>query len=284
MFWQLIRIEQTKLFKRAILWIELALLALGIAILHILLYATSQLGNAPAEAAVQIQQALTWPVGLMNGLSFAAGPNLGGLMMIILVGAVTAQEYTWRTLHLWLSQGVSRPALLGARFVALVVPALLVVLTALVSGGVITAVFSQVILGTIPFAEVAWGELLLNTTRITYTLLPYAALTFCLAVVSRSTVVAIGAGLAYALLLEGITVQLLSFAGGAWARVGQYLPVGLSRSLMESNAGLTIQVNGNTAPGATFVGPETAALGIAFYTLLFVGLALLVFRRQDLSG
>jgi ABC-type transport system involved in multi-copper enzyme maturation permease subunit len=29
---------------------------------------------------------------------------------------------------------------------------------------------------------------------------------------------------------------------------------------------------------------ETAVIGIALYTLLFVGLAVLAFRRQDLTG
>jgi ABC-type transport system involved in multi-copper enzyme maturation permease subunit len=114
-------------------------------------------------------------------------------------------------------------------------------------------------------------------------LLPYAALTFFLAIASRSTVVAIGGGLAYAMLIEGVLVQLLACVGGTWAKVSQYLPAGLSNSLAALNrvsegasSGLVTQMDGLSS--------GTAVLGIALYTILFVGLALLAFRRQDLSG
>jgi hypothetical protein len=96
--------------------------------------------------------------------------------------------------------------------------------------------------------------------------------------------VAIGGGLAYSLLLEGLFIQLLALVGGKLADVGLYLPAGLARSLLESNAGLTVEVGGATAPLATGLAPEVAAIGIALYTLLFMGLAMLAFQRQDLGG
>jgi ABC-type transport system involved in multi-copper enzyme maturation permease subunit len=49
------------------------------------------------------------------------------------------------------------------------------------------------------------------------------------------------------------------------------LPAGLGNSLASIN-----QTEG--------VSMETAVIGIALYTLLFVGLAVLAFRRQDLTG
>lgn len=282
MFWQMVTIEQTKLFKRWILWVELGLMALAAILATVGLYAILQVESG-AEETAQLRALVTWPDGLFSSLSFAAGSNLGGILIVILAGAVTAQEYGWRTLQLWLSRGVPRPLLLAARFVALLPAVLLITLTPLLAGGLATAVFSQTMDGRIPFGQVEWVRLAWQSVGVAYTLLPYAGLAFMLAVLSRSTVVAIGGGLAYALLIEGIAIQLLSFAGGGWARVGQYLPAGLARSLLQTQSGLTVQVNGESA-GVLFTDGTTAALGLALYTLVFLTLAILTFRKQDLGG
>src|SRR5512134_2513977 len=105
MFWQMITIEQSKITRRTMLWVELALLAIGIVVLHLALYGALQAGDMGGEAmqaelVEQMEQTLVWPAGLDSAVDFAAGPNLGGILIIILVGAVVAQEYTWRTLQL----------------------------------------------------------------------------------------------------------------------------------------------------------------------------------------
>ena len=286
MFRQMTIIEHNKIFKRAILWAELALLALGIAVIYTALFVILQNGESgqalPPEELAQVEQILTWPMGLVNTLDFAAGSNLGGLLVIVLVGALTAQEYTWRTLQLWLSRGIPRPMFLGSKFVAFLLPALLIVLTPLLVGGAITAIFSQHLNGAIPFDQVAWAELGWGILLTTYTLLPYAALTFFLAVASRSTIVAIGGGLTFVLVLEGLAMQMLGMAGGMWTKIGQYMPSGLSRSLLETNSGIVVDLG--TPIARHFVEPGTAAIGIACYVLTLVGLAILIFRRQDLGG
>ena len=283
MIWQVVNAEQTKIFKRKILWIELGLLALAMTLLYVVAFsviASDSSGQVPPEA---IEGSLTWPAGLTSGLSFAAGPNLGGILMILLVGAVVAQEYTWGTLQLWLSRGISRPLFLGAKFVALLLPAFFIVLTALLVGGTISAAFSLYFLGGIPFAQVAWGELGWSVLVFTYSLLPYAALTFFLAVASRSTVVSIGGGLAYALLLEGIILQLIGTLGGVWGQIGRYVPGGLARGMLAIDSGINVQVGEASIERIQFLEPGMAALGIALYILVFVLASLLIFRRQDLN-
>lgn len=289
MFWQMITIEQNKITRRAILWVELAILAVGVLVLNLALFAVLRAGDTgdgqamPPQLTGMLEQQLVWPAGLNSALDFASGANLGGMLIIILVGAVVAQEYTWRTLQLWLSQGVSRPLFLAAKFAALLLPIGLMVLVPLLVGGLITAVFSQQIIGSIPFGEVEWGQLLLTAVKVGYTLLPYASLAFFLAILSRSTIVAIGGGLAYALLLEGIVVELLAFVGGIWAEIGQYLPAGLAQGLMATGSGLTVEVNNGIAPAVQRLDPLPAAIGIGLYTLIFIGLSIVVFRRQDLG-
>ena len=282
MFWKMVNIEHSKIFKRAILWVELALLALIVIAIYGIMFAVLKGDSVGAD--IGIEQYLTWPDSLMASLSFSAGPNLGGLLIIVLVGALVAQEYTWGTLQMWISRGVPRPIFLGAKFAAVLLPALLIVLTPLVIGGLMSAVFSLILLDGIPFAQVSWGQLGLDTILYTYSLLPYAALAFLLAVASRSTVVAIGGGLAYVLLLEGIALQLIgSVLGGIWAQIGTYLPGGLARGLLALNSGLKVEVGDGPALVTPFLEPGPAALGIGLYVVLFVVVAILIFRRQDLN-
>lgn len=282
MFWQMVNVEHSKIFKRAILWTELALLALIVIAVNGIAFTVLKGGSSGADSG--IEQFLTWPEALIASLSVSAGPNLGGLMIIVLVGALMAQEYTWGTLQMWISRGIPRPLFLGAKFTAILLPALLLVLTPLIVGALVSAVFSLILLGGIPFAQVTWGQLGLDTILYTYSLLPYAGLAFLLAVASRSTVVSIGGGLAYVLLIEGIALQLIgSVLGGIWAQIGTYLPGGLAKGLLSLNSGLTVEVGDSPGLVTPFLEPGPAAVGIGLYIVLFVVVSILIFRRQDLN-
>lgn len=286
MFWQIVSTEHTKIFKRAIFWVEVAVALALVAALYLIMYNIGRPGvnnPMPAEDVAEIEAILTWPSALTGLVDMAAGPSLGGIVMVILAGAVMAQEYTWNTLQLWLSRGVSRTLFIGAKFIALLVPMLILVLAVVMVGGVLTALFTIQITGSLPIGQVNWLDLLLQSGKVAYTLLPYAALAFFLAVLSRSTIVAVGGGLTYVLAGEGIALQLLALAGGGWAQIGRYLPSGLAQAVQESNAGLVIG-DADSLDALQYLEPAQAAIGIALYALLFVGLSILIFRRQDFSG
>src|SRR3989304_6247614 len=134
-----------KMLKRRMFWIELGILAVVIIFFYSIIYATLQTSNEQmmqGEARQEVMNIITWPGAIANALSFGGGNSLGGLLVIVLIGAATAQEYTWRTMHLWLSRGIPRPVLLGAKFVALLVPIFLFVITPLIIGGGVSAIFS----------------------------------------------------------------------------------------------------------------------------------------------
>jgi ABC-type transport system involved in multi-copper enzyme maturation permease subunit len=290
MFWNLVANENVKNLKRAMFWIELALLVVFVILIFFGIFSVIKMnigGEAAAlEARSMLEKTVTWPDSLITTLNFVTGNALGGLLLVILVGAVTAQEYTWRTLHLWLSHGIPRPALIGAKFLSLLLPGLLIVLVTLVAGGLVSALTSFLIYGRLPLDQVNFVQLGLSVLRTAYTLLPYAALAFLLAIASRSVVAAIGGALAYTLLIEGFVVQLLMVAGGSLARLMQYLPSGLANSLLMLNSGISNLVGSSTAATKSpvpLLDPIQAAIGIALWTLLFTGLALWIFQRQDLS-
>ncbi len=283
MFWNILSLEHTKIFRRRMFWVELALVALLVVGLDIGLFAFYHLtpsadGPAlPPEAVAQIKSTLVWPTALPSMLVLVGRTGLSTLLVITLVGAATAQDYTWRTMPLWLSRGASRPALLWAKFGALLVPTLLIVLAPLAASAVPTALFSWLMDGSLHLDQLNPGGLALSVLCLTLSLLPYAGLAFLLAIATRSTVAVIGGGLAYTLIVENLLAQILSLFGGWVARAMQYLPGGLSNVLLTLGQGGPQAASGGLTP-------EAAAIGLGLYTLLFCGLALLIFRRQDLTA
>lgn len=274
MFWQLTIAETEKILKRKILWVQLGILG-G---LLLIVMAAMRLSPVAAESAPQA----LWPRALVTALEFGAGPTIGGFIVVILVGAVVAQEYAWRTVQTWLSNGISRTTLLGAKALAFVLPLLAIVLVPLLLGGTLSAIFTMQAQSGIDASQVDFAQLGLGVLRTSYTLLPFAALAFTLAVVGRSAVTAIGGGVAL-VIGESVSGQILALFGEPGMLVVRLLPSSLSTSVLSANQ--AIVTTAVAAPSAPHLSdPAWAALGIALYTTVLLAAAGLAFRRQDLAG
>lgn len=288
MFWNLFANENTKNFRRSMFWVEVLILVILLVLVQGVLFAVAEFnvgGEASdPQAKAELQTGLVWPGALPGTLGLMGGNALGGMLLIILVGAATAQEYNWRTMHLWVSRGVRRPLLLLAKFAGLLPPMLLLVSTALLAGAGISALFTLQLQGGLPFDQVDWAQAGLSILRSTYALLPYAGLSFLLAVATRSVVVAVGGGLAFSLLAESLLFQLLTLFGSGLSRLAGYLPSGLGQTLTSLNGAIvqTADLTAGQAAAGT-LSPAQAVVGIALWTLLFLGLSIAVFQRQDLS-
>jgi ABC-type transport system involved in multi-copper enzyme maturation permease subunit len=283
MFLPVLSIERTKITRRSMFRVLLVLIAIIVLIIQLVLFGTYENGikglAIPKEERLSLAEAVTWPEALVNILTYTSGNTFGGLFFVILVGALTASEYTWRTMQLWLSRGVSRSLLIIAKFTVLLLPAMVLVVVAFIMGAFTTALTSVHINGTLNLDQLDTIQTALSVLRTACTLLPYGALTFFLAVVSRSTVVAIGGGLSYVLLFESLLMQLRGLLGEPLRDLVQFLPNRLSENLLVANQ-LALGVERSTTSG---LDPWAAAIGIGCWTLLFLGLSLWAFMRQDLS-
>jgi ABC-type transport system involved in multi-copper enzyme maturation permease subunit len=283
MLWNIFNHENTKILKRSLLWIELGLLAMLVMISFITLDVTmkSSTGGTTisSEAREAVARSITWPGALQNGYSIAGGNGLGGLLLIVFVGAVTAGEYRWRTLHLWLSRGIPRKTFLLGKFAALIIPALLIVLVSVLTSGIISAIFTIQLNGALDLNEVDLSRLLLSMLCTAYSLLPYGGLAFLLAVLSRSAVVSIGGGLAFALLIESLLAQMMGMLGGRMADLARYFPGALANDVTN----LSQNLSALTVPsGANLLTFWQAVGGIALWVVFLLGLSTWVFQRQDL--
>lgn len=283
----LTRVEIRKLRGRALFWVEAGLLALLVLALYAALLAV--LANPPAdmppEAVAEFRASLHWPQGLLAALAFGNGGELGGLFAVVLAAAVVAQEYSWRTVHLWLGRGVPRGAYLLAKVLGLALALGALALVPLLAGGLVTGLATWHDAGVLPWSEVPWARVFAGWLRVWLTLAPYAALTLLVAVVSRSTLAALGVGLGYNLLVENLAVEVLLLVSPQAARVARYLP-GLAAKavLLPLTEGLQVEMGMQRAANAVLLQPGPAAWLLLAYTALAVGLAWWVFRHQDLPG
>jgi branched-subunit amino acid transport protein len=141
-------------------------------------------------------------------------------------------------------------------------------------------VFSLVVHGGVAFASVNPGQLVAGGARTVFSMLPYAALTFLLAVATRSMLVAIGGAIAFVAVLETALLQVLPHLGVVLDRIVQFLPAGLSSAINAPNAAIAGATAVTTASQPT---PFLAAVAIAIYAAILSGLAFIVFERQDLT-
>ena len=285
MSWTMFRnqlwIENQKNLRRKLLWIEIVLLCAFVLFIFAGLYIAIQ--GTPDNVTItdsdlgKIPLLITWPGALPFSLRFAAGSKL---LLIIFVGAVTASEYSWRTYQLWLSRGVPRNLLLESKFISIFLPIILVVTGTLVAGGLIGAIFSIHINGSLYIEQINFWLLGLDIFRTAYTLLPYVGITFYLAIATRSTVAAIGGGAGFGLIVDSFLGEILLLMPGKIGEIAKYLPENLMQSLLRANWTPPALME-ETIPG--LLTPIPAAIFIAIWTLIFFGLALWVFRRQDFN-
>jgi len=279
MFWNLLRMESDKVYRRKLLWIGLVIAILPMVIAFIALFHISQ--------SASLAKYWIWPGGLTSALAFADGfsPGYGysAYLLAVVVGVVTAQEYSWRTMQLWLSHGIPRPLLLLAKFTLSLVTVLLVVLAFLLVGGVTSLLFAYQLHGSIDNSHFDIVQMFLSYLRTCYGILPYIGLTFLLVVVSRSAVVALAGTILFMLAVELPLTLLLPLLGANYAHIAQYLPAGLAQAMNEQNYSVA-HLAMPTYISAGHPSPPIAAICIAVYTLVLFGISLWVFQRQNLTN
>jgi ABC-type transport system involved in multi-copper enzyme maturation permease subunit len=278
MFATLWAIEQRKTFKRTVFVITLAgtaaLLVLLVLGTHFSTQVAAQQGGGMGELP-----SMLWPSGMVVVLTDFLSPGfIGGIVPVILATAFLVEEYRWGTLQLWLSRGVPRSTVLGAKAAALVLPLLLTLVAATLIGGGASGLLTHLSVGPGSTEQVNTAQLVLSMLRTLTAMLPVAALTLLLGVLTRSTAGTLGAAMGYLLLGEQLLGGLLSLTGLSTAAI--YLPITVSTLLTVYNQTL---IQGFEATAAIPVGQAPAFAGTLLWTALFLGLAMWRFNRQDLS-
>jgi len=285
------RAESLKLRSRPAVWI-LGLIWLGLTVVlgYVAVYAF--VANAPAPVPqdiperereqIQQQDRQFREVQLRSllpesAVSSALAPfaNLGAAVALILGTLVVGGEYGWGTLKTIVTQLPNRSQVYAGKLLALLV--ILAVFAVLILAASAAASYAVASLQESPVDWPPPGEFVRALGVGVLILSLWAALGAFLATLFRSTALAVGLGLVYLLVLE-ILILSLPIRNETFRDAGSFLPgqnsTFLANSFMQGGAG--------SGPGLPTSAGQ-AALVVAAYTIVFVVLAALIFRRRDVA-
>ncbi len=268
MFLPLFSIEWTRLVRRWLPW--LALLACG-------LFTWLSLENFYTLNRVRLFDGSL----KMPGAAFDLANSLDQLLLIelpflvILAAVMAGSDYSQRMDQYWLTKAARSTSLL-AKFSLLALVVLLLQILALIVGGGSGWYYKTFTYQTDPIFNVDWMAALAAPLYMTLVTLPYAAFTLLVTVATRSTLAGTALGLGYTQFAEFLLAGL--FYGADWSKW-------LIRNLHLSATYLLNSIGYRSgATPVALLGPMPALITAALYTLIFLSLALWLYRRQDLGG
>jgi len=216
------------------------------------------------------------------GQVIAGFPFFGGVFALILAVLAIGSDYGWDTLKTLLTQGPGRLRLLGTKLAALGVVLVPFTLVVFACGAVASFGIAQAEGATADWPS-AW--LVLRTLAAGWLILAvWAAFGVLLAVATRGTSLAIGLGILYTLVIEGLTSALAESVSFLEPLVQVFVRAN-AYSLVEP-LGLSFEGAAGNGPGA-YTGPLVNA-GQALLVLVALAAAFLaasatLLRRRDVA-
>ena len=220
--------------------------------------------------------------GNLVGNILVGFPFFGGVLVLILGVMTLGSDYGWGTLKTLLTQRPGRLQVFAAKIAAVGV-----VLATFVVVSFATGALASVLVAAREDAPIDWPgmSLVLRGLAAAWLILAvWTALGVALAVLSRGTSLAIGIGILYGLVIEGLVsavfdqVSLLRPLIDGLLRANAYSLVATLGASAES-----ARDNGPGGFSGPYVGGAQAVIVLLCYLAGFVGLAAIVLRRRDVS-
>jgi ABC-2 type transport system permease protein len=272
--------ESLKTRKRWANWIILGILLAWILIVvylvpYIFLSNPPKNFNSPVPAS-ELKRTV-FPENLVPNALSTAG-SIGAAIMIILGALSTASEYGWLTIQTILIQKPSRTAVVLGKFLALAAATILTALIVFAAGAISSYLFAN-----IAGASSSWPSASVLLKGFGAALLELAVWTgfgAFLGIAFRSTAAAIGGGLTYVFVVEGLLGGLLLRNVPIIKEGLNFLP-GISAEAVNAAFPTTYR-NASAAVPAIDAGRGTITLLV--YLVVFTVLSLLIFQRRDVGG
>jgi ABC-type transport system involved in multi-copper enzyme maturation permease subunit len=282
--------EFFKLRKRMMTWV-VAILMVGLVILlYSILWSVSghvtTFGENNQFTGQDLRRALFLQASVPFSLQVVAA--FGTIFAMILAAGAVGSEYSWGTVRLMATAASGRVRLLASKLLVVcglvVVGTLLAVAVGLIYSSIITVTNGGSSLSFITPGFVR--DQVESLGRTLFVMAPYVTLAFAMAAIGRSTLAGVGAGLGIAF-IEPLINGLMRLGGSPWKDIPNYL----------INANTDVVLLQNKVPDVIRFGPTTqdlarnhvngvpeAMLILALYSIAFVALAFLVYRRRDITA
>jgi ABC-type transport system involved in multi-copper enzyme maturation permease subunit len=275
-----LRAELLKLRKRPAVWVLALVWVAAMALFGYLL--TYVIFSNPPEGAVppgaNPDEALNalLPENLLSNVLLGFSSTGGGPIALILGAMAMGGEYGWGTTKTMLTQRPGRLGVFTGKAVSLVLFLFLFTLL-----GFATGAACSYAVATFEGTAIRWPELIDIVGAVGsgwMILVVWGTLGFALATLFRGTALAIGLGLVYAVVLEGIAGSLLAFNENL---------EGVRRALISESSNSLANVFGSPPEALgvpePIVEPERAVLILPLYAIIFLLLAAFAFWRRDVN-
>ena len=217
----LISAEMLKIRKRRATWIMFGILvafaAFFLMAIRPIIAADEGRGSVEFLAANLVMR-LPMGFGILVRLIYA----LGQFILIVFAGLVVGSEYGWGTVRQVMARGASRNRYLTAKLAAILVSIVIAMIVALIVGTGFMAIGDLLVDSLDPdFPAGFAGDLTGDALRTLAVLVVFAALAFCIAILTRSAAGGLGLGLGW-IFVETIFTGIFSLFGGIWADISGY--------------------------------------------------------------
>lgn len=267
----LLRSELFRLRKRPQSMILILITILVTGGIYVAFYIASQTLSDDADAA-DIARDLALPS------VFEIGMQVSGLfvsiMLIVMASGLIGNEYSWNTVRPLIARSRTRSNLLTAKWITVALYTVLLFLVALVSSAVFSAITSSIAGEFIGLSSELLGDWAVAFGRVLAANLPYIAIAFSLALLTRSNAVGISVGIALGL-LEPALWGLLGLLSDRFQTIREFGIEFHSTRLLSMN---------NALEDASAREAWTSAGVMGLYTVFFIVLSYVVFTRRDVTS
>ncbi len=252
--------------------------AVGVAVVAAIAYGSGYYEALhPAAGAARrlaVERFTLYPDQLVNYLIGAAFP-LGAALAIVL-GAISAgSDFGWGTLKTALTQRPGRVAVLAGRVVTFQAWMVMLTLILFASGAV-----SSTVIALADGHSLAWPpiiDILKGLGAVWLVLAAYGSLGITVGTLLRQPAAAVGVGLIYLVIVQGLLVRFLTAIGGDTYR-------GLINAFDGQNASSLLQSFSSAAhPPAPPIGSTQAVMVLALYGVAFIGATMALMARRDVG-
>lgn len=262
----LLKSELFRVRKRPQAWIMILLLVVFEVALYAGLVIASFVRDDPASVNRNIQLGRLWEIGLIPT------QIASGIMLIVFASSLMGNEYGWNTIRPLIARSRTRTSLLTAKWLTVLLYAL-----ALCLAGVLAAVIGSVAGSLLVGVDTGLTgdrvvDIVATIGRYAAAALPYGALAFVLAVLTKSNVAGIAIAIALSFLEDVIFLLLGALAdffetiqkGGLAFNVNRLVFFGSQDDITRSEAFVSLGV-------------------VSIYVALFVLIAYRIFLRRDVT-
>lgn len=267
--------ELFRLRRRPQTWIMPILAVVFIAIFYAILFLVYQFGGMADRS--EMRESIQVSNVFDNGMQIFG--FFGGILIVIVTSSLIGSEYSWNTLRPLVARAKNRNGLLSAKWIVVLLYTVFMVIVGIVGSLVLATVFSLFTDSSTALPDGFWWDVVVGSARWVVASLPYAAIGFAAALLTRSNAagIAIGIGISF---VEPLIFPLLSFASDVFDTVQEY---GIAWNVQQLASFSTDPESGFLDPvPAGQVWESTAVLGVYFAAVVVA--TYIVFKRRDITS